>query len=117
MLNCRAVQGSWILVNVWKALSTEPMICVIYMCAYYCYEMNALVLGEGGHAQAIRAWKFSTSSGSQTLPRSGGKVSNLGYCYCTYKGGIKKKIHFSKISPDCPRKKTFSLCGHDWEHM
>lgn len=28
-----------------------------------------------------------------------------------------KKVHFSKILPDCPRKKTFSLCGHDWEHM
>lgn len=26
-------------------------------------------------------------------------------------------VHFSKILPDCPRKKTFSLCGHDWEHM
>lgn len=28
-----------------------------------------------------------------------------------------KKVHFPKILPDCPRKKTFSLCGHDWEHM
>lgn len=28
-----------------------------------------------------------------------------------------KKVHFSKFLPDCPRKKTFSLCGHDWEHM
>lgn len=44
----------------------------------------------------------------------GKKVSILGYCYCMYRG---KKVHFSKISPDCPRKKTFSLCGHDWEHM
>lgn len=107
MLNCRAVQGSWILVNVWKALSTEPMICVIYMCAYYCYEMNALVLGEGGHAQAIRAWKFSRSSGSQTLPRSGGKVSNLGYCYCTYKGGIKKKFIFPRFRLIAPERKHF----------
>lgn len=79
--------------------------------------MNALVLGEKGYAQAIRAWKFSKSSGSQTMPRleRKKKVRDLGYCYyCTYRG---KKVHFSKISPDCPRKKTFSLCGHDWEHM
>lgn len=31
--------------------------------------MNALVLGEKGYAQAIRAWKFSKSSGNQTVPR------------------------------------------------
>lgn len=43
------------------------------------------------------------------------KASTLGYCYyCTYKG---EKVHLSKILPDCFRKKTFSLCGHDWEHM
>ena len=28
----------------------------------------------------------------------GGKVSNLGYCYCTYKGGIKKSSFFQDFA-------------------
>lgn len=35
--------------------------------------MNALVLGEKGRAQAVRAWKFSKSLGSQIVPRTGEK--------------------------------------------
>lgn len=31
----------------------------------------------------------------------------------TEEGGLQ----LSKILPDCPRKKTFVLCGHYWEHM
>ena len=105
MLNCKAVKGSRILVNIWKALRTEHMICIIYMFAYYYYEMNALVLGEKGHAQTIRAWKFTKSFGSQTVPRLEGKVSNLGYCYCTYRR--KKKFIFPRFCLIAPERKHF----------
>lgn len=58
---------------------------------------------------------FPTYSKPKCVKIEKKKASNLGYCYyCTYKG---EKVHLSKILPDCSRKKTFSLCGHDWEHM
>lgn len=107
VLNCRAVEGSWILVNVWKALRAEPMICIIQMFAYYCYEMNALVLGEEGHAQAIRAWKISRSFGSQTLPRSGGKSFKFGILLLYIQGGNKKKFIFPRFCLIAPERKHF----------
>lgn len=77
--------------------------------------MNVWDLGEKGHKQVIRVWIFSNLFQAKVCQDWGEKASNLGYCYyCTYKG---EKVHLSKILPDCSRKKTFSLCGHDWEHM
>lgn len=74
-------------------------------------------------SECLRPWRKGSQTGHQSMDlfqsiqsRSVSglkkKVSNLGYCYyCTYKG---EKVHLSKILPDCSRKKTFSLCGHDW---
>lgn len=75
--------------------------------------------------EGLRPWGKGSQTGHQSMDLFQSiqsqsvsrlkKPSNFGYCYyCTYKG---EKVHLSKILPDCSRKKTFSLCGHDWEHM
>ena len=78
--------------------------------------------------ECLGPWRRGSCTGHQSLeafqifwkPNSakiGGKSFKFGILLLYIQGGNKKKVHFSKISPDCPRKKTFSLCGHDWEHM
>lgn len=69
--------------------------------------MNALVLGEKGYAQAIRAWKFSKSSGSQTMPRleRKKKFEIWDIVIIVHTGG--KKFIFPRFRLIAPERKHF----------
>lgn len=76
--------------------------------------------------ECIGPWRKGSYTGHQSLDifqifwkpncaKIGKKSFKFGTLLLLYIQG--ENVSFSKILPDCPRKKTFALCGHDWEHM